>query len=153
MTVFLNVLVVGHQLTNEIMKILVVCTGNSCRSQMADAFFNKFEDVEAKSAGTNPEGVNPLAAAVMGELGIDISNNGSNHVDEYIDESFDFIITACDNAEKNCPVFQGAGKKIHYEFEDPARAIGSNEERIVKFREVRDQIKSYVNDFVRDSLN
>ena len=136
-------------------KILVLCTGNSCRSQMTHGYLKHFTNGKAKvySAGIETHGLNPEAVAIMKEDGIDITHHTSNHVDEYINESFDFVITVCDNAEKNCPVFQGAGKKILYEFEDPARAIGTDEERIVKFRQVRDEIKVYVNDFVRDSLN
>jgi len=129
------------------MKILVVCTGNSCRSQMAETFFNEVDGVEAKSAGIHPEKVNPLAVAVMAELNMDISSNQSNHVDDYLNEPFDYVLTVCNNAEQNCPVFPGAKRLIHHAFKDPAKAEGTEEEVILVYREVRDQIKSYIGEF------
>ena len=130
------------------MKVLVVCTGNSCRSQMAEAFLNQMEGVEAKSAGTHPEVVNPNAVAVMEEVGIDIGLKASNHVDEFANEEFDYVITVCDHAGHNCPVFPGAGQRIHESFEDPAKATEANEDVLDKFREVRDLIRLYVSRFV-----
>ena len=134
------------------MKVLVVCTGNSCRSQMAEAFFNAVDGVEAKSAGTHPEKVNPIAVAVMKELDIDISNNQSNHLDDFIDQKFDYIITVCDNAVEKCPVFAGGGKRIHQSFEDPAKASGTPDEVLSKFREAREAIRVYVKSFVSQNM-
>ncbi|MBN4072146.1 arsenate reductase ArsC [Flavobacteriales bacterium AH-315-E23] len=133
-----------------VMKILIVCTGNSCRSQMAEAFFNELDGVEAKSAGTHPEKVNPVAVEVMGELGIDISDNQSNHVDDYTDESFDYVLTVCDHAERNCPVFPGDWHHIHHAFRDPAKAEGTEEEVLCVYREVRDEIKDYLPEFLKN---
>lgn len=134
------------------MKILVICTGNSCRSQMAEAFFNQEEGVSAKSAGTHPEKVNSFAISVMREVDIDISGNRSNHIDDFSGESFDYVLTVCDNAAQVCPVFPGGEQKIHHSFEDPAKAVGSDEEALAKFREVRNHIKDYVDDFVRQNM-
>lgn len=130
------------------MKVLVVCTGNSCRSQMAEAFFNEMDGVEAKSAGTHPEKVNPSAVAVMNELNIDISGNQSNHVDDFIKEEFDYVLTVCDSAGQNCPVFPGSGQKVHHSFEDPAKAEGNPVQVLEKFRQVRDEISKYTMQFV-----
>ncbi|MBL4755433.1 MAG: arsenate reductase ArsC [Flavobacteriales bacterium] len=134
------------------MKVLVVCTGNSCRSQMAEAFFNAIDGVEAQSAGTHPEKVNPLAIAVMNELNIDISKNESNHLDEFIDQNFDYIITVCDRAEKECPVFHGGGKRVHHAFKDPAKASGTPDQILDKFREARKAIDLYVTSFVNQNM-
>lgn len=117
---------------------------------MADGFFNAIDGVEAKSAGTRPEQVNPLAVSVMSEVGIDIHNNESNHVEEYLEESFDYVLTVCDSAEQNCPVYPRAGQKLHQAFEDPAKTHGSEEEILEKFREVRDSIKEYVSWFLKN---
>ena len=125
-------------------KILILCTGNSCRSQMAEGFLKSYDpEINVFSAGTNPaEKVHPVAIKVMGELNVDISKNYPKNVDQYIKESFDYVITVCDNAKETCPVFLGnVKKKIHIGFEDPADASGSNEEIINEFRKVRDQIK------------
>ena len=135
-------------------KILILCTGNSCRSQMADGWLKHFtgDKAEIYSAGIETHGVNPKAISVMKEAGIDISENTSNNVNEYIDIDFDIIITVCDNAQENCPVFPGKALKFHYNFPDPAKVIGTPDEIIKQFRAVRDMIKNYCRQFVTDNL-
>lgn len=125
-------------------KILILCTGNSCRSQMAEGFLRSFDkELEVYSAGTRPaDKVNPKAIQVMNEIGIDISSNYPKSVDQFINDSFDYVITVCDNAKETCPVFIGkVGKQLHIGFEDPAEAIGTEEEILSVFRKVRDEIK------------
>ncbi len=125
-------------------KILILCTGNSCRSQMAEGFLKSFDpELEVYSAGTKPaEKVNPKAVQVMQEVGIDISQNYPKDVDQFINEAFDYVVTVCDNARENCPVFFGkVGKQLHIGFEDPAEATGTEEEILAVFRKVRDEIK------------
>src|SRR6056297_2818526 len=126
------------------MKILILCTGNSCRSQMAQAFLQSFDKrLEVASAGTEPSGyVHSKAIEVMQEKGIDISQNKSESVDKYLDEAWDFVITVCGGAQETCPAFLGTVKKrLHIGFDDPAEATGTNEQVLDKFREVRDEIK------------
>lgn len=124
------------------MKILVLCTGNSCRSQMAEGILKeKLPDATVYSAGLNPQGVNPKAVIVMNEIGIDLSQNSSNNLTEYLDIDFDYIITVCDNAKEQCPNFPGDALKLHFSFEDPADATGTEEEILVEFRRIRDLIK------------
>jgi len=125
-------------------KILILCTGNSCRSQMAEGFLKSFDsELEVYSAGTKPaEKINPKAVQVMKEIGIDISNNYPKDVEQFINQSFDYVITVCDNAKETCPVFIGkVGKQLHIGFEDPAEATGTEEEILSVFRKVRDEIK------------
>ena len=135
-------------------KILVLCTGNSCRSQMADGYLKYFsgEKADVYSAGVETHGVNPRAIATMKEDGIDISNHTSNHIDEYRNIEFDFVITVCDNAKERCPYFPAKAKKFHYNFPDPAKATGTEEEINQQFRQVRQQIKDYCRLFVADNL-
>lgn len=135
-------------------KILVLCTGNSCRSQIAEAYLRQFAEGKAEvySAGVETHGVNPRAIAVMKEDGIDISGHTSNNVEEYRDIDFDIVITVCDNARERCPFFPGKAKKFHHNFPDPARATGSEEEIMRAFREVRDQVKSWCANFIRENL-
>jgi arsenate reductase len=131
--------------------ILVLCTGNSCRSQIAHGYLSHFTNsnaVKIYSAGVETHGVNPKAIAIMKEDGIDISQNTSNNIDEYFDISFDYIITVCDNAKERCPIFPTQAQKLHYNFPDPAKAIGTEEEILHEFRIVREQIKSYCKGFV-----
>lgn len=134
--------------------ILVLCTGNSCRSQMAHGYLNNFAGNKAKiySAGIETHGVNPKAIAIMKEDGIDISQHTSNNVDEYKNIDFDFVITVCDNAKENCPYFPSNAKKFHFNFPDPAKAIGTEKEIMVEFERVRDMIKRYCENFVKDYL-
>lgn len=125
-------------------KILILCTGNSCRSQMAEGLLKSFNDeLEVYSAGTKPaDKVNPKAVQVMKEIGINISQNYPKMVDQFLNEPFDYVITVCDNAKETCPVFIGkVGKQLHIGFEDPADATGTEEEILSVFRKVRDEIK------------
>lgn len=135
-------------------KILVLCTGNSCRSQIAHGYLNKFAGYNADvfSAGVETHGVNPRAIATMLEDGIDISSHTSNNIDEYTDVDFDFIITVCDNAKERCPYFPSSAKKFHYNFPDPAKATGTEEEIMEQFRNIREQIKQYCENFVKSNL-
>lgn len=130
-------------------KILVLCTGNSCRSQMAEGYLRYFaaEKADVFSAGIETHGVNQKAVQTMKEDGIDISNHTSNNLDEYRNLVFDFVITVCDNAKEHCPYFPADAKKFHHNFPDPAKATGTEEEINEKFRKVRIQIKEYCKDF------
>ncbi len=134
--------------------ILVLCTGNSCRSQIADGYLKHFAGNSASvySAGIETHGVNPKAIQVMAEDGIDISKNTSNNVNEYLDIPFDLVITVCDNANENCPYLPGNFKRFHHNFPDPAKASGSPEEVINEFRRVRDMIRDYCRDFVKNEV-
>lgn len=133
-------------------KILFLCTGNSARSQMAEGLLRHFrgDDFESFSAGIDPKGVHPKALQVMAEIGIDISGQHSKHLDEIKTIAFDYVITLCDHAEKNCPLFFTRGKRIHKAFSDPAAADGSDEEVAASFRKVRDQLQEYILDFAED---
>jgi len=136
------------------MKILVLCTGNSCRSQMAEGWFRHYGEkenipVEAFSAGLAPKGVNRLAVRAMNEVQIDISGHTSDPIDKYISEPFDFVITVCDNAAANCPVFTGAGEKLHWPFDDPDGVEGTDDEVMAEFRRVRDEIGKKVHAWLK----
>ncbi len=125
------------------MKILILCTGNSCRSQMAEGLLKSFDsNLAVYSAGTDPAAnVSPEAIEVMKELGIDISGNSPKNVDNFVNESFGYVITVCDNAKESCPVFAGNVKnRLHLGFDDPAEAIGTDEEILSVFRKIRDEI-------------
>ena len=134
--------------------ILVLCTGNSCRSQIAHGYLAKFAGNKAQilSAGVETHGVNPRAIATMQEDGIDISHHTSNNVLEYQGLPVDFVITVCDNAKERCPVFPSAAKKFHYNFPDPAKAIGTAEDVKIEFARVRKMIEDYCNAFVADNF-
>lgn len=134
--------------------ILVLCTGNSCRSQIAHGYLEFYAKGKATvySAGIETHGVNLKAIAIMKEDGIDISNHTSNNVNEYKDIPFDLIITVCDNANEKCPVFPSTAKKFHQNFLDPAKAKGAEEDVMDEFRKVRDMIKEYCNTFVKEEL-
>jgi len=124
-------------------QVLFLCTGNSARSQMAEGLVNHYlgDEWQAHSAGTDPAGyVHPLAVQVMSELGIDISKQRSKSADEFRECAFEVVVTVCDDAVKNCPIWLGNGRKAHVGFKDPARATGSDEERLAVFRRVRDEI-------------
>lgn len=125
--------------------ILVLCTGNSCRSQLAEGYLRYFHGDKANiySAGVETHGVNPRAIATMLEDGIDISQHTSNHVDEYLHIPFDLILTVCDHASERCPIFPSSAKRIHYNFPDPAKASGTEAQISTAFREVREQIKAF----------
>lgn len=125
------------------MKILILCTGNSCRSQMAEGFMKSFgAELQVFSAGTRPASqVNPVAVKVMKEAGIDISNHVPENVDQYVTWEFDYVITVCDGARESCPVFSGkVGKRVHIGFEDPAEFVGTEEATLQKYRQIRDEI-------------
>ena len=134
--------------------ILVLCTGNSCRSQMAEGYLRHFagENANVYSAGIETHGVNPRAVATMREDGIDISNHTSNNIDEYQDIDFDFVITVCDNAKERCPYFPTKAAKFHHHFPDPAKATGTEAEILEQFRSTRQQIKEYCRQFVAGNL-
>ncbi len=134
--------------------ILILCTGNSCRSQIAHGFLENLTNknsVAIYSAGVETHGVNPKAIQIMQEIGIDISQNTSNNVDEYFDVNFDFVITVCDNAKERCPFFPTKAKKFHYNFPDPAKATGLDEEILNEFRRVRELIKVYCENFIEEN--
>lgn len=135
--------------------ILVLCTGNSCRSQLAEGYLNYFAGEKATiySAGIETHGVNPKAIQVMAEDGLDISGHTSNLADEYLDIPFDYVITVCDNANEACPYFPGNVKRFHHNFPDPAKATGTPEEVMDEFGRVRDLIKDYCQNFVQKNLN
>jgi arsenate reductase len=135
-------------------KILVLCTGNSCRSQIAEGYLRFFsgDNAEIYSAGIETHGVNPKAIAVMKQDGIDISSHTSNHINEYKDIIFDYLITVCDHAQENCPYFPSQAIKLHYNFPDPAKAEGDEEEVWQQFLLVRNLIKSYCEHFVAEHL-
>jgi arsenate reductase len=134
--------------------ILVLCTGNSCRSQIAHGYlacFTNLDNVTVYSAGVETHGVNPKAIAIMKEAGIDISNHTSNNIDEYFDIPFDYVITVCDNAKERCPFFPTQAQRFHHNFPDPAKAVGTNEEVLAEFRKVRELIKSYCQQFINEN--
>ncbi len=135
--------------------VLVLCTGNSCRSQIAHGYLEYFTDgrqVKVYSAGVETHGVNPKAIATMQEDNIDISYHTSNNIEEYFAVEFDFVITVCDIAKEACPYFPTKAKKYHYNFPDPAKAKGTDEEVKEKFRAVRQLIRDYCEEFVTENL-
>jgi arsenate reductase (thioredoxin) len=135
-------------------KVLFLCTGNSARSQMAEAFLRKYGggSFEAHSAGLEPKGVNPLTVKVMDEIGIDISNQASKGIEVYLGKMlFTYLITVCDDADKNCPtVWPGVRTRMHWSFEDPARFEGAEQQKLAKFREVRDLMEKKIKAWVAE---
>jgi arsenate reductase len=135
-------------------KILFLCTGNSARSQMAEAFIRKYADdrFEAHSAGLEPKGLNPLTVKVMEEVGIDVSGQTSKGIDTYLGKThFQYLVTVCDDADKNCPtVWPGVNTRMHWSFQDPAAAEGTEDEKLAKFREVRDLIDRKIQSWLAD---
>jgi arsenate reductase len=127
-------------------KVLFVCTGNACRSQMAEGWARrlKSDTIEAYSAGVSPAGVSTRATAVMAEAGVDISAQRSQHVSEFADMNFDYVVTLCGHAQQKCPVFGGAAKHVHRAFDDPVMVLGSNEQVMTAFRKARDEIRAFV---------
>ena len=127
------------------LRILFLCTGNSCRSQMAEGWARRLkgECIEAHSAGIAPAGLSCRAVKVMAEAGVDISHHRSKHVNELAATAFDYVVTLCGHAHENCPVFPGKTRVLHFGFEDPAAAAGSEEEVLGTFRKVRDQIRAF----------
>ncbi len=135
-------------------KVLILCTGNSCRSQMAEALWNRIggSQWEAHSAGSRPAGyVHPLAIQAMSELGEDLSNSQSKSVEPLADQAWDLVVTVCDSAKEACPTLPAAVCSVHWPFDDPADAEGSDEEKLVMFRRVRDQIRRRIADFVQSA--
>jgi arsenate reductase len=135
-------------------RVLFLCTGNSCRSQMADGIVNHDFDgrVEAFSAGTEPHGLNPKAVQVMNEIGIDISANSSDHLSRFEGQVFDYVISLCGDADQKCPAFFGGVKQLHIPFDDPPRATGSAEEVLAVYRRVRDEIRRQMNRLFKQEL-
>jgi arsenate reductase len=134
--------------------ILVLCTGNSCRSQITEGYLRYFAKEKANiySAGIETHGVNPKAIATMKEDNIDISNHTSNHIDEYKHINFDFVITVCDHAKEHCPFFPTKAKKFHHNFSDPSKATGTNKEIDESFRKTREEIKYFCEKFTSNEL-
>ncbi len=137
---------------NKKKKILFLCTGNSARSQMAEGLMRHLhgEKFEAFSAGFEPKGIHPVAVQAMREIGIDIANQQSKHIDDLPDREFDYVITLCDHAAQNCPVFPGKGVRLHQRFSDPATTQGSDQEVLEAFRKVRDELKQFILAFGND---
>ncbi len=137
-------------------KVLFLCTGNSCRSQMAEAWFRSLGGAgfEVFSAGLEPHGVNPYTITVMEELGIDMSEHHSTHLDAYKGKiDFDYLITVCSNADERCPFFPGMGTRLHWPFEDPASFVGPEAEKLAAFRDVRNQIKAKIQAWLNEVGN
>ena len=136
------------------MRVLILCTGNSARSQMAEGLLRHDGGAafEVESAGTKPSHVRPEAIAAMREIGIDISGHRSKSVDEFAGQAFDYVITVCDNAKESCPIFPAATKRIHWSLDDPAAVQGSEEQRLAEFRRVRDQLRSLLRQFAEETV-
>ena len=134
-------------------RVLILCTGNSARSQMAEGILRHIagDRFEVESAGTAPSHVRPEAIEAMSEIGVDISSHRSKSVDEFSSQQFDHIITVCDNAKENCPVFPGRANRIHWSFDDPAAVEGTHRERLHSFRRIRDEIRDRLRRFVADT--
>ena len=135
-------------------RVLFLCTGNSCRSQMADGIINHdfAGRIEAFSAGTEPHGLNPKAVQVLAEIGIDISGDSSDHLSQYEGQSFDYVITLCGDANEKCPLFFGGVQRTHIGFDDPPKATGTEEDVLNVYRRVRDEIREQLSDFFRQEL-
>jgi len=136
-------------------RVLILCTGNSARSQMAEGLLrhDAGDHFDVFSAGVKPSSVRSEAIAVMRELDIDMSQHRSKHVDEFVAQEFDYVLTVCDNARESCPIFPGAAVRMHNSFADPAAANGSEAERLALFREIRDQIRDYLRSFPQSPTN
>ena len=135
-------------------RVLFLCTGNSARSQIAEAFLRKYgsDRFEAHSAGLEPKGLNPFTVKVMQEIGIDVSGQTSKGVDTYLGKTlFQYLVTVCDDADKNCPtVWPGVNNRMHWSFQDPAATVGTEEEKLAKFREVRDLIEVKIKEWLAE---
>ena len=136
-------------------KLLILCSGNSCRSQMAHGYFDFFggNNLDVYSAGIETHGLNPNAVLVMKEDGVDISRHTSNNVNEYANLNFEFVLTVCDNAKERCPHFPAVVRTFHHNFPDPATATGTEEQILNEFRKTRDLIKAYVVGFLNKYVN
>ena len=133
-------------------KLLFVCTGNSARSQMAEGLLRHIagDRFEVFSAGTQPMDLRPEAIKVMDEIGIDISGHYPKFLDKFIGQNFEYVVTVCDNANESCPVFPGRSERLHWSFQDPAAAQGSESERLSAFRKIRDEIRARIGRFLQD---
>jgi arsenate reductase len=133
-------------------RVLFLCTGNSCRSQMAEGLLRQLagDRFEVASAGTHPVGLNPGAVEAMRQIGLDISGQRSKHITEFTGRTFDYVITVCDRAREECPIFPGAGRQLHWGFDDPAAAWGPPEARRAVFRRVRDEIATRIQRFLAE---
>jgi len=133
-------------------KVLFLCTGNSCRSQMAEGWLRHLagNEFDVVSAGTHPVGLNPYAVAVMREVDVDISNHVSERVDPYLEQQFDYVITVCDRAQETCPIFPAASTMLHWSFDDPAKAKGTYEQQLIVFRKMRDAIAGRIRRFIAE---
>jgi arsenate reductase len=131
-------------------RVLFLCTGNSARSQMAEGLLRHLagDRFDVSSAGIQPKGLNSLAVRAMQEIGIDISNHWSKDVSQFLGQNFSYVITVCDKAKESCPVFPSKARRLHWSFKDPAEAEGPEGERLAVFRQVRDEIASYIRDFI-----
>jgi arsenate reductase len=140
---------------NERERVLILCTGNSARSQMAEGLLRHLGGArfEVASAGTRPSQVREEAIEAMSEMGVDISAHRSKSVDEFAGQEFDYVITVCDNANESCPVFSGRTRRIHWSFDDPAAVQGSVEKRLSEFRRVRDEIATRLREFVEEGTH
>ena len=132
------------------LRILVLCTGNSCRSQMLHGYLAREPAFEVASAGVDPHGLNPRAVVAMAEAGIDISRHTSNHVSDYLGQRFDLVVTVCDDARERCPLLPGARRHLHRSFSDPAKAAGSEATISAEFRRVRDQLAAFAAEIHND---
>ena len=132
-------------------RVLILCTGNSARSQMAEGLLrhDAGDRFAVESAGTKPSTVLPEAITAMEEIGIDISSHRSKHVNEFTGQDFDYVLTICDNAKESCPLFFNKATRLHHSFNDPAAVEGSEEKRLAEFRRVRDELRSYLKSFAR----
>ena len=132
-------------------RVLFLCTGNSCRSQMAEGLLRHFADdrFDVTSAGTHPAGLNPRAVAIMREIGVDISRHRSKPVDEVLSRDFDYVVTVCHHAKESCPTLPAASEVLHWSFDDPAAARGTDDEQRETFRRVRDEIRTAVERFIK----
>lgn len=133
------------------LSVLIVCTGNSARSQMAEGFMLKYlgDEFNITSAGLDPKSdINPLAVQVMHEVGIDISQHRTKDIRKFLGQYFSYLITVCSNAEARCPIFPGVGTRLYWPFDDPAAVEGSEEEKLAKFREIRDQIAAKIREWI-----
>jgi arsenate reductase len=130
-------------------RVVFLCTGNSARSQMAEGLMRSLrgDEFDVCSAGSEPKGVHPLAIKVMKEIGTDVSPQTSKHLNIYLNEKFDYVVTLCDHANETCPLFSGAGKKIHQGFSDPAAIDGTEEEKLEMFRKIRDRLRTFILSF------
>ena len=139
-------------MTSERARVLILCTHNSARSQMAEALLRHLagDRFEVESAGTEATRVNPLATQAMSELGIDLTRHTSKTLDRFLDERWDYVITVCDSANERCPVFPGAKNRLHWSFDDPSAATGTEDQRLAVFRRIRDQITVQLKGWLKD---